>query len=303
LKLAKGFCSSDYVDAAGLKRKVTISIAVMACSGLSLLTTACSSRSSDDVVAKIGESELGQKELSYATSGMNAQDSAVVASLYVEDWKKTASLYEYAMKEQPELDTLTEILIEKSRRQIVVQRFIDRQLEEATKRGDFKIDSAEVKAFYDNHEKAFSFGEQSYRVLCLFTTSADSAEKFRAMLGSKKTALQDLKKTVSSMAPEYRAENLKSIEASRLFIPDSRIHLETESMSELLRKMSPSSVSTVIKLSDKRYTVMRLEEVAQKGDKKTLAQAYEEISYTLRLRKEKAFYEELRARALKLAQG
>lgn len=303
MKLVKRFCLSDRVGAAGLKRKWIRHISVLACSVLPLLTTACGSRSPDSVVARIGDSELTQKELSYATSAMNAKDSAVVASMYIEDWKKTASLYELSMQEQPELDTLTEILIEKARRQIIVQRFIDKQLEEATKRGDFAIDSAEVKAFFDNHEKEFSFNEQAYRVLRLFSASQDTAEKFVALLGSKKRTAEEVKKAVVSMAPEYRRQNEQSIDASLKFIPDSRLHLETETMRELLRKMSPSSVSPVIKLNDRLYAVMRLEEVAQKGDKQTLDQAYEEIVYILRMRKEKAFYEALRVRAMKLAQG
>ncbi|NTV46859.1 MAG: hypothetical protein HGB11_10160 [Chlorobiales bacterium] len=105
------------------------------------------------------------------------------------------------------------------------------------------------------------------------------------------------------MAPEYRAQNRQSIVASQRFAPESRLHLETESMRDLLKKMSASSVSPVIKLSDSLYVVMRLEEAVQKGDQKTLIQAYDEIAYLLRLRKEKAFYEQLRARAEKIAQG
>jgi hypothetical protein len=43
-------------------------------------------------------------------------DSAVRAAMYIEDWKNTASLFEQAIADHEDKDSITALLVEKSQR-------------------------------------------------------------------------------------------------------------------------------------------------------------------------------------------
>lgn len=66
-------------------------------------------------------------------------DSATQAALFIEDWRHTASLYEQAIQEGEENDEETRRLVEKSRRRIIAERFVERKLQEALKDGAFAL--------------------------------------------------------------------------------------------------------------------------------------------------------------------
>lgn len=122
-----------------------------------LIFSGCSSAPNEPPVATLGKSVLTRDELRYSLSYQNREDSITQAAMYLEDWLITTALYEKALQEGQDKDTLTQLLIEKSRRKIVASRYVARKLQEEIAAGKFRIDSSEVQAFYYANPQLLKF--------------------------------------------------------------------------------------------------------------------------------------------------
>ncbi len=244
---------------------------------------------------KIGESVLLPSELARHTRQYAPSDSATQAALFLEDWRHTTSLYEQALQAGEQNDEETQRLVEKSRRRIIAERFVERKLQDALKEGYFRIDSAEVKAYYEEMSAALVCRETMFRLLRLYTIHADTALRLRQALVARLNS-DSLFNLVMSRAPETTELNQLAFERATQFKTLTQLHLESENLHAILERMRPGDISPVLKLSDSLFIVMRLEELVASGQPKTLAQAFPEILERLRIIKQKRFVDSLASR-------
>ncbi len=262
-----------------------------------LLATGCASpnKEKEQPLLKIGNSLLFPSELSRAIRFSTPSDSATQAALFLEDWRRNASLYEQALEAGEDRDEETQRLVEKSRRRIIAERFVERKLQDALKEGMFRVDSVEVKAYYEQMSATFVFHEAMFKLLRIYTHSADTALRLRQALVA--TLSEDSLFTLAMQrAPETATLNQLAFESATQFKTLPQLHLESENLRAILERMKPKDVSPVLKLSDSLFVVMRLEESVAAGEPKTFAQAFPEILERLRMMKQKRFVDSLTSR-------
>ncbi len=252
-------------------------------------------REPETPLLKIGKSVLLPSDLSRHIKQSTPSDSATQAALFLEDWRRTTSLYEQALEAGEHQDEETQRLVEKSRRRIIAERFVERKLQEALKEGRFFIDSAEVKAYYEQTRSALVFHDAMFKLLRLYTHSADTALRLRQALVARLNA-DSLFRLVMQCAPEMAALNQLAFESAYQFKSLSQLHLESENVHAILERMKPNDISPVLKLSDSLFVVMRLEDSVAPQQPKTLAQAFPEILERLRIMKQKRFVDSLASR-------
>lgn len=240
----------------------------------------------------IGNSSLLPSELARATRALSPKDSATVAALFIEDWRRATSLYEQAIAEGEDQDEETRIIVEKSRRRIIAERFVERKLREALTQGKFLVDSAEVEAYYEKLGSTLLFSAPTFKLTRLYAANADTALRFRQFL-TMKLSLDSLFALALARSPETAELNQRAFESAMTLKTLPELHLESENLRAILERMKPNDVSPAMKLSDSLFVVMRLEEIALPNQPKTLAQAYPEIVARLNAMKQKRFIDSL----------
>lgn len=244
---------------------------------------------------KIGNSVLFPSELSRSIKYSSQSDSATQAALFLEDWRRTMSLYEQAIEAGEHQDEETQRLVEKSRQRIIAERFVERKLQDAFKNGYFRIDSLEVKNYYEKMSSTLVFHEARFKLLRIYTTNTDAALRLRQALVAN-VKMDSLFKLVMAKAPETAELNQIAFENAVQLKTLPQLHLESENLWAVLERMKPKDVSPIMKLSDSLFVVMRLEESVLPQQPKTLAQAFPEIIERLRLMKQKHFVDSLVSR-------
>jgi hypothetical protein len=252
-------------------------------------------KETEQPILKIGNSMLFPSDLARAIRSNTPSDSATQAALFLEDWRRNTSLYEQALQEGEDRNEETKRLVEKSRRRIIAERFVERKLQEALNNGYFRIDSAEVKTYYDQMSATLVFHEDRFRLLRIYTSNTDTALRLRQVLASN-FSLDSLFHFVMRYTPETATLNQLAFESATQLKTLPQLHLESENLYAILNRMKPKDVSPVMKLSDSLFVIMRLEESVTLGQPKTFAQAFPEILERLRLMKQKRFVDSLASR-------
>lgn len=249
----------------------------------------CSNAPNEPPVATLGKSALTREELRRSLSYQNREDSVTQATMYLEDWLATAALYEKAMQEGEDKDTLTMLLIEKSRRKIIAARYFERKLQEEIKAGKLRVDSSEAQAFYNLNAGLFQFREPHYRLLRLYASTQDAMLSLRQKLvaGAPETELLLL---AQSLSPALAQTNEAMFQRSKEARPLRALQLESQTLLQLLERMRPKDITPVVKVRDSLFAVMRLDEKLEQGSLMTFEQAYPDIEELLRHQKQKAFF-------------
>mgnify|MGYP003923884223 CR=1 FL=1 len=238
---------------------------------------------------------LFPSELRRAIQFNNPSDSAVQAALFLEDWCHYTSLYEQAIEAGEDQDEETQRIVEKSRRRIIAERFVERKLRQALEQGYFRIDSTEAKAYYERMKATMVFHENRFKLLRLYAQRAETAMRLRQALATY-LGIDSLFKLAMQSTPEIAMLNQLAFESATQFKTLTQLHLESENLHAVLVQMKAKDVSPVMKVSDSLFVVMRLEESVAAGEPKTWAQAFPEVLERLRLMKQKKFVDSLASR-------
>ncbi len=255
---------------------------------LFLSVWACGCSKTEPPIAQLGKSVLTESELRNSLSYTSREDSLTKVALYLEDWLTTAALYEQAIRENIDKDSLATLLIEKSRRKIIAQRFVDKKAAEAARAGKFAVDSSEVMSYFGAHSREFTFDEPQFRIVRVYAPTQDAifALRQRLVAGDPADAVLSEAARVQSIA----TLNLAQKKFAMGFFPIRHLQLESETLRGLLERMRPKDVSPIAKLNDSLFVVLRLEDRAEQGTTKNFEQAYPEMQERLRLQKEKEFF-------------
>ena len=92
---------------------------------------------------------MTRDELLASITYSSQEDILTAAAIYIEDWLDLASLYQLALENGLADEVESRLLIEKAKRQIIVQRFLDREMELIAKNKKVVVDSSEVTDFYN----------------------------------------------------------------------------------------------------------------------------------------------------------
>lgn len=252
-------------------------------------------RETEKPILKIGGSALFPSELARHVRQNAPNDSATQAALFLEDWRHNASLYEQAIQDGELSDEETQRLVEKARRRIVAERFVERKLQEALKSGQFRVDSAEAKRYYEQMGSTLAFNDAMFKLLRLYAINADAALRLRQSLVAG-VAADSLLALAMLRSPETAELNQLAFESATTLKTLPQLHLESENLRAVFERMKPKDVSPVMKLSDSLFVVMRLEEIVASGQPKTFSQAFPEILERLRIMKQKRFVDSLASR-------
>jgi hypothetical protein len=267
--------------------------ALRLCLVVAFLLSGCAKSSDvEKPILKVGNSLLLPSELARAVQEGPPGDSATKAALFIEDWRRAASLYEQALDEGEPARPETATLLEKSRRKIIAERFVERKLQEAWSKGLFRVDSMAVKSYFDAQSSSFKFAAPMFKLTRFYATKADSALRFRQVM-SAPLSLDSLFELAMQSAPEAAELNQLAFESGLRLQTFSQLHLESENLRALLERMKPKDISPVMKLSDSLFVVMRLEERVSQGEPKTFSQAYPDIVERLALINQKRFIDSL----------
>ncbi|WP_287373797.1 hypothetical protein [Prosthecochloris sp.] len=245
-----------------------------------------------DVVARAGKHQLSRGELLASIDYSSSEDSLTASAIYIEDWKDIAALYQLALEEGIDKDPDARMLIEKATRHIVIQRFVDRKMDNAEKEGVYAIDSAEVSAFYQEFSGAFLCPETVYAVSRYYASTLQSAGRIENALKLHDGDEKHLQQLIESIEPGYAGKNRRT-HPVRSLSPLEQLHLENDRMKEVLLSLSPGEHSSVIAVNDSLFVVIEMHDMVKKGSKKTFEQAYEEIEELLIVQKQKQYYSTL----------
>lgn len=262
-----------------------------------IILAGCQSPSAETPVARVGNSVLTPTELRYSIRHSTPAESVAAASIYLEDWQNAAALYEQALSEEQDKDTLTSVMLEKSRRQIIVQRYIERKLESQV----FGNDSAEVRKYFDAHAAEFRHPETAYKLIRLYATGADTASLLRGLLRDTTSSLKQLAEKVDSLAPSMSARNRREVMLGNTYRAANALGFETGTLRDIAGKMLPADISPVVRIEESvsespgkaSYIVIRLNARVKSGDRKNFEEAFDEARERLRLEKQRTLYNSL----------
>ena len=258
-----------------------------------LFLAGCGALPENDVVAKAGKLELTRGELLASISYRDSRDSLTATSIYIEDWKEMAALYQSASAAGVKEEAETRFLIRKAARQITVQRYIDRMMSRASEEGAFVVGSDEIRVFYETFPAEFFCAEPHYAVERYYAASAERAARLRDLLQEQVKRSDDFRRRVESAAPAYAETNRAGAAAPLRLKPASRLFLENKRMKSLLESMQSGAVSPVVSLGDTLYVVMALRDRVGTGERLSLEQARKEIEELLTVEKQKQYYSTL----------
>lgn len=261
-----------------------------------LFIAGCGKAREDDIVARAGKLQLTRDEVLASINYFSPEDSLIVSAIYIEDWKALAFLYQLALEEGIDKDPVTRQLIEKATKNIVVQRFVDKRMEKAEEGGLHAIDSSAVREFYHKFPETFLNSDTEYAVSRYYASTAQSASRIGNALRLHEDDENRLLELIESIEPEYAAEARNNARKLKTL---ARIHLENDTMKDILRKLAPGECSPVIALHDSLFVVMELHDIVKKGEKKTFEQSYGEIEELLTVQKQKQYYNTLLEEARK----
>ncbi|MBC8042812.1 MAG: peptidyl-prolyl cis-trans isomerase [Rhizobacter sp.] len=277
------------------KRRLDLRFAYFFLSVLAASYSGCTGKSSEPPVAKTGNSTLTTSDLHRSIHFTTPEDSATAAAIYIEDWLASASLYEQALEDGQAQDTLTQLLIEKSRRLVTVQQYLERKFS-AERNGKLKVDSAEVKTYFERHAAEFSYRETAYQLTRLYASGADTAAALRLLLSDRNLTATALEKKTILLAPAQAERNAQELRFASALRSVLELQLENESVRGLLEKMQPGDISPVVK-AENVFVVMRLAAKVGRGEAKPFSEAFAEAETRVRLEKQKIYYNELLAAA------
>lgn len=266
---------------------------------LLLFIAGCGDARKDDIVARSGQLQLTRDEVLASISYSSPEDSLIVSAIYIEDWKALALLYQLALEENIDKDPGTKRLIEKAKRTIVVQRFVDKRMEKAENDGLHVIDSSAAREFYHQFPEMFTASNKEYAVSRYYASTAQSAGRIENALRLHEDDENRLLELIESIEPGYAAENRQARDSVRELKTLDRIHLENDTMKEALQKLAPGELSSVIAVDDSLFVVLELHDIVGKGEKKTFEQSYGDIEELLTVQKQKQYYSTLLEEARK----
>ncbi|MCG8345804.1 MAG: hypothetical protein MI685_11705 [Chlorobiales bacterium] len=266
---------------------------------LLLFIAGCGDARKDDIVARSGQLQLTRDEVLASISYSSPEDSLIVSAIYIEDWKSLALLYQLALEENIDKDPGTKRLIEKAKRTIVVQRFVDKRMEKAENDGLHAIDSSAAREFYHQFPEMFTASNKEYAVSRYYASTAQSASRIENALRLHEDDENRLLELIESIEPGYAAENRQARDSVRELKTLDRIHLENDTMKEALQKLAPGELSSVIAVDDSLFVVLELHDIVGKGEKKTFEQSYGDIEELLTVQKQKQYYSTLLEEARK----
>ena len=254
--------------------------------------TGCDGVPDADVVARAGKFQLTRDELLASITYSSPEDSLTASAIYIEDWKDLASLYQLALEEGADEEPEVDMLIEKAARHIVVQRYIAGRMENAEKEGVYAVDSSEASAFYQEFSDSFLCSETVYAVSRYYASTPQSASRIENALRLYDGDEQRLQQLIESIEPGYAGNN-RRVPPVRSLRSLEQLHLENDTMKEVLPTLLPGELSSVITVHDSLFVVMEMHDRVKKGSKKNFEQAYDEIEELLIVQKQKHYYSTL----------
>lgn len=258
-----------------------------------LCITGCGKVADRDIVARAGKLTLSRDEVSASINYSSRQDSLTMSAVYIEDWKDLASLYLLALENGIGEDPDSKMLIEKAARHIIVQRFVDQKMKEASKEGLYTIDSSDVRAFYRKFSETFVSRDTVYAVSRYFASTSRSAGRIENALRLHDGGEKHLLQLIASIDAGYASKNREARGNARSLRSLERIHAENEKIKGVLQNLSPGELSPVLRVHDSLFVVMEMHDIVKKGEKKTFVQAYGEIEELLIVQKQKQYYSTL----------
>ncbi|MGB5941913.1 MAG: peptidyl-prolyl cis-trans isomerase [Leeuwenhoekiella sp.] len=187
-----------------------------------------------DAVARVGDKFLYQENLDFLeTSGLSAEDSALVTSGYINKWATQQLMLNGAKRnitteEQQRLNDL----VDQYRTDLYAQSYKDALL---SKELDSTIDMAVAEEFYEANKKNFKLNEQLFKLRYIRMGQVD----YNAIEIKKrfKRFNEDDRKYLDSIAVQFPAKSLNdSIWVSQLEIIKNVPAVTTENVDKLLRK-------------------------------------------------------------------
>ncbi|MCW8795617.1 MAG: hypothetical protein OQK67_00965 [Chlorobium sp.] len=253
----------------------------------------------DDVVAKSGDLQLTRDELLASITYSSQEDSLTASGIYIEDWKDLAALYQLALEKGFADEAESKLLIEKATRQIIVQRFLDREIDQIEKKQGFAVDSSEVTAFYRAFPDLFVCSDTEYGVSRYYFSSAVTASRMKNALRQHQGDEESLIKLIGSIEPRYARKNMEARGKGLQLRALRQLHLENDNVKRSLNGMAPGEISSVISLHDSLFVIMEMHDIVMKGERKSLLQAYGNIEDLLIVEKQKQYYSTVLEKARK----
>jgi hypothetical protein len=252
-----------------------------------------------DVVERKKSLELTRGELLSSIRYGSSGDSATASAIAIEDWKETASLYLMALENGQEQEPETRRLVERAKRQIVVQRYVASRIEKAWRTGRFSTDSAAVRQFFLANAGLFVFPRALYSVIGLYASDAGKCARMEDLLLSGLEDPDELLRQASVIDPARRGLNTRSIGGYRNYEPAASLAGIYGDLRTLIEQTPSGRTSAVVKIGDSLYVVLKVIDVADAGAPLSFRQAYRSAERMLALQKQNAFYDTLLAEARK----
>jgi hypothetical protein len=253
--------------------------------------TGCSKgKSADDskVIAAVGSQTLTERGLAANLYSVKGQDSSTAAELFIEDWATQAALYEMAKRESFDTTASVQALVKRSEMNVVAAKFVEKKLNEPA----VTVTPADAEAYYAEHKSEFFFEADAYQVARIYARTAGQLSSLRNRILQSKdvdkvvAAIIDFKTDASLMA-----KNAEELQLAKRYRTQVQLGLESETMKNLLSRMTRGDASPVLKLSDTVFVCLKLFDRRAKLDAKPLVAALPEAEARLRMSKEKQTYE------------
>ena len=147
---------------------------------LSALPGCSSPRARDMVVARVGDAELVESELSSRlTPGMDTGEQTKERTQLVEEWVRQELLYQAALERGLDQQARLKMLLDQTRRDLLIAALLDTEFENE----ELIFDESEIRRYYDAHPDQFQRLQTEIRAChILFASQRDAKIRRQALL-------------------------------------------------------------------------------------------------------------------------
>jgi hypothetical protein len=230
----------------------------------------------DEVIARVGDSRLYLNEVFYQVPAILLEhDSLAVLENYRNNWIRRELLHQEAIRLGLDKNPTIQSKIETFKKDILAQSLLDHMISQS---GDIQVTRQEAVAYYETHKDQFKLNEPYVRFRHLSAASMQDAENAR----------QDLLRGISwdNVVERYAVNKQDALRDATVFHPLSLSLQNAPPLDQYIRRMGINEISPIQRIGT-RYQFVQLIERRSEGELPDLTWVLDQVEDWLLLDKKR----------------
>ncbi|MFN2374042.1 MAG: peptidyl-prolyl cis-trans isomerase [Cyclonatronaceae bacterium] len=246
----------------------------------------------DEVIARVGDSRLYLNEVFYQVPALLLEhDSLATLEKFRNNWIRRELLHQEAIRLGLDKNPTIESKIETFKKDILAQSLLDHMISQS---GDIQVTRQEAIAYYETHKDQFKLNEPYIRFRHLSAANMQDAENAR----------QDLLRGISweNVVERYAINKQDALRDATVFHPLSLSLQNAPPLDQFIRRMGINEISPIQRIGT-RYQFVQLIERKSEGELPDLTWVLDQVEDWLLLDKKRRLISSYEQQIIRRAQA